>query len=181
MAVRNLWKTYLRIFMYMYLYTTQQPVCEFSCTCISTRHNNLYVTRTTWHNKFRCMYLYAAQQPVCEFLWYLNWSFSGISQTHWSFCRISNFSIFDYDFTKKQHDQFDCQQFNTTTNHIHPKSFTLESVTWTYMYMLWDTTVKKKSEILKCHQYLGFLFFFLWIYMWRQQYIIICILIPNRV
>ena len=30
--------------------------------------------------------------------------------------------------------------------------------------------------------YLSFLlFFFLWIYMWRQQYIIIYILIPNRV
>jgi len=51
--------------------TDERHVCEFSCTC----------------------YLYAAQQPVCEFSWYLNWSFSGISQTHRSFCRISLFLI----------------------------------------------------------------------------------------
>ena len=131
MAVSNRWKTYLRIFMYMFL---------------------------TWHNNQ-----------------FANWSLGGISQTHWSFCQISPFWL---RFTK-QHDQFDCQQLNTTTNHIHPNSFTPELVTWTCM--LWDTTVKKKSEILKCHQYLGFLFFFLWIYMWRRQYIIIYIHIHNRV
>jgi len=39
------------------------------------------------------------------------------------------FLFFNYDFTKKQHDQFDCQQLNTTTNHTHPKSFTPDLVT----------------------------------------------------
>ena len=148
----------LRIFMYMYLYLAQQqPVCEFTFIHVSLRG--------TTHNKVFLAALRAAMR------WYLNWSLVVL----W------NFSIFDFDFTKNQHYHLDCQQLNTTTNHIHyPKSYTLELVSW--MCRLWDTTVKKKSEILKCHQYRGFLFFFfLWIYMWRQQIIIIYILIHNRV
>ena len=158
----------------------ERHVCEFSCTCISTRHNNLYAnyqlslsgTTVQRHSKVFLAFGHPAscdlRPAICDTMVF-------------ELVVLWNFSIFDFDFTKIQHYHLDCQQLNTTTNHIHPKSFTLESVTWTYMYMLWDTTVKKKSEILKCHQYLGFLFFFLWIYMWRQQYIIIYILIHNRV
>jgi len=58
--------------------TDERHFCEFSCTCISTLRGT------------------TAQQPVCEFSWYLNW---------WNFTNslviLSNFSIFDYDFTKK--------------------------------------------------------------------------------
>jgi len=144
MAVSNRWKTCLRIFMYMHLYTLHD-----------TRHNNLFAN---FHG-ISTGRLVEFHKLIGHFVEFLYFWLRFHQKTAWSH-----------------------QQLDTTSNHIHPKSFTLQSVTWTYMYMLWDTTVKKKSEILKCHHYLGFFFFFfLCIYMWRQQYIIICILIPNRV
>jgi len=106
MAVSNRWKTYLRIFIYMYILCTS--------------------TWPTWHNN-----LFA--------------NFHGI----WigrlvEFYKLALVILSNNDFTKKHHDQFDCQQLNTTTNHTHPKSFTPELVTWTCM--LWDTTVKKEKR-----------------------------------
>ena len=82
-----------------------------------------------------CHGLNGCQQPMkdmfCEF------SGTCISMRHngttkyFELVVLCNFSFFDFDFNKKQHDLFDYQQLNTATNHIHyPKSYTLEYATW---------------------------------------------------